>query len=207
MPEKLDIDSLVQEGPFERDEVVRMIDSVVRKVSISGIDNEGAGIVSDIQELGQIIEQMRRDIGRSGVGDIKDKHIPTATDELDAVVGSTEDATGAIMDACEAIQGFVSESGGAVSDKIDAEVIKIFEACSFQDITGQRISKVVGTLKEIEAKVAVILDALGGAIPASSEGAGDATATDSEADLLNGPQMPGEGVSQSDVDKLLSDFD
>ena len=40
---------------------------------------------------------------------------------------------------------------------------RIYEACGFQDITGQRITKVVATLKAIERKVAQIVATFGGA--------------------------------------------
>ncbi len=79
---------------------------------------------------------------------------------------------------------------------------RIYEACSFQDITGQRITKVVGTLKTIEAKVAHILHVF----------AGHATADPrpppvQEGSLLNGPQLPAQAMGQSDIDALLASFD
>ena len=45
--------------------------------------------------------------------------------------------------------------------KLQDAVTQIYEACSFQDITGQRITKVVTTLKAIEGKVAHIISTFG----------------------------------------------
>ena len=45
--------------------------------------------------------------------------------------------------------------------KLQDAVTRIYEACSFQDITGQRITKVVTTLKVIEEKVAHIISTFG----------------------------------------------
>ena len=81
---------------------------------------------------------------------------------------------------------------------------RIYEACSFQDITGQRINKVVGTLKTIEAKVVQIVATFGnGDRETLDEFAGVAT----DAALLNGPQHPAVAMDQSDIDKLLASFE
>jgi chemotaxis protein CheZ len=83
--------------------------------------------------------------------------------------------------------------------------MKIFEACSFQDITGQRISKVVGTLREIEGAVDKLLNLFG---PGDADPLPEMEDTRSEDEqLLNGPQLDGQGVSQDDIDKLLAEFD
>ena len=50
---------------------------------------------------------------------------------------------------------------GEPATKLQDATTRIYEACSFQDITGQRITKVVTTLKTIEAKVAQIVATFG----------------------------------------------
>jgi chemotaxis protein CheZ len=83
---------------------------------------------------------------------------------------------------------------------------KIYEACNFQDITGQRITKVVMTLKHIDTKVGALLTALGDELGPTK--IGDDTMVqqpphDNPASLLNGPQLPGRGVDQDHIDRLL----
>jgi len=108
------------------------------------------------------------------------------------------------MDSCEAIQGLASDCGDTGNTIID-ETNKIFEACSFQDITGQRISKVVKTLKDIETSVDDLLNLFG---PVDKSKVGELTDDrDDDEKLKNGPQMAGQGVSQDDIDKLLAEFD
>ena len=81
----------------------------------------------------------------------------------------------------------------------------IFEACSFQDITGQRIAKVVETLQHIEDRVARFAEATrtrdAGGFATADEAAKAARA---EKLLLHGPQLAGQGVSQADVDSMLN---
>src|SRR5712691_2534520 len=78
--------------------------------------------------------------------------------ELDAVVTGTEQATQNILKAAEDIDQIAStmssllkgEYAQGLAQDMRDHVVKIFEACNFQDLTGQRISKVVTTLKFIE---------------------------------------------------------
>ncbi|HRC26778.1 MAG TPA: protein phosphatase CheZ [Alphaproteobacteria bacterium] len=191
---------------FKRDQVVKIISSVISKVESSEMISRDM-LYRELRDLHQIIEDARREIGLSRPGEICNKHIPSATDELDAVVAATAEATGTIMDCCEAIEGGCAGLDPAQAEPISGAVMKIYEACSFQDITGQRITKVVRTLKEIDAKVDSLLSLLGADKLANGEGESDSRAPQGDAALLNGPQLPGAGISQSDIDKLLAEFD
>ena len=149
---------------------------------------------------------MHADIIASQGHDVSDKHIPSATDELDAVVGATEDASAQIMDATEAIQGCAGKVADEnVKNEILAHSTKIFEACSFQDITGQRISKVIKTLHDIEMAVDKLLNLFDPVAQSERLVAEDNRNEDDK--LKNGPQLAGEGVTQDDIDKLLAEFD
>ena len=197
-----------EQQSYERDQVVEIINSVVSKIENVGGDATTTGIFKELKTLQRIIDEARNEIGLTRPADIKDKHIPTATDELDAVVESTAEATGTIMDSGELIMEKAGELGGDAGDAITAEVMKIFEACSFQDITGQRITKVVTTLKTIEDKVAKLIDVLGEKLPIEEQGEEDPDAGKTiEEKLLNGPQMPDKAITQGDIDKLLEEFD
>ena len=86
-----------------------------------------------------------------------------------------------------------------------AAVTRIYEACSFQDITGQRITKVVRTLKSIEDRIAAIVATFADRAP-GTEDAPRAPPQDRPS-LLNGPQLPGNGVDQAEIDRLLASLD
>ncbi|MGB0719632.1 MAG: protein phosphatase CheZ [Bdellovibrionales bacterium] len=210
---------------YERDQVIKIINSVISKVEHAE-DDSRLQIFSELKNLQTIIEDARSELGAMRPGEINDTHIPTATDELDAIVEATAEATGTIMDACEAIQEKIAGSPNEAA--ITEEIMKVYEACSFQDITGQRITKVVKTLKDIEGKVSNIIKLLASKIPGMADGkAGDddgnatggagavmgGAALDKDsveyekAHLLNGPQMPDKAISQDDIDKLLAEFD
>ncbi len=72
--------------------------------------------------------------------------------ELEAVVQATESAANTIMGAAEAINDWLRE-GRRDPESVDAMAAKvnaIFEACTFQDITGQRIRRAIKQLQQVE---------------------------------------------------------
>jgi chemotaxis protein CheZ len=87
---------------------------------------------------------------------------------------------------------------------VDQHMLILFEACSFQDITGQRIAKVVETLQHIEERVSRFAEVMQAkdldGFMSDREKAANARR---ERLLVNGPQMTGEAIAQNDVDSLL----
>ena len=72
--------------------------------------------------------------------------------ELEAVVQATETAANRIMEAAEAIGDWL-RTGARDADSVEAvaeRVNAIFEACSFQDITSQRIRRAIEHLQQVE---------------------------------------------------------
>jgi chemotaxis protein CheZ len=181
------------------------IESAVRAVlgSMAGdLSATEAALLAELAGLGRTVARAKEEIARLKVDDITDSHIPTATDELDAIVDHTAQATNEILDCCEVLEGVAGRVGGAEAEALQGVITRVYEACSFQDITGQRIGKVVTALKAIEARVSSVtgrfLEGRGGAEPAEPVTEGRR--------LAEGPQLPGAGVSQADIDRLLAEF-
>lgn len=191
---------------YERDKVIKIIGSVIQKVE-KDQDISREAIAQQLMDLRKSIEEMRTEIHQMRAEDITAKDIPTATDELDAIVDATATATGNIMDACEHMENTIPGIEAPYGSQIQDQVVKIYEACSFQDITGQRISKVVKTLRVIEEKVSHLLVAMGDQTTASDHSSEDSPGTEDDQSLLNGPQMPGDAINQAEIDKLLAEFD
>lgn len=173
-------------------------------------------VLEELEELSSFIENTKAEIAAINPEEIPDEHIPEATDERDAVIEATEVATNSIMEAAEMIEGVAEEVTDEQADILSQAVTQIYEACSFQDITGQRIHKVVGALIEIERKVETVVekfgpdretrDALKRQRQADKENA-EAGATEiNEEDLLQGPQLTENANSQDDIDALLADM-
>ena len=187
----------------KKEKIVKIIASVIDKVDHNQQVSLNS-ILVQLRDLLLVIEETRHEISSLSPQEIKGKHIAGATDELDAIIVATSEATSSIMDSCDAIQEKAAAIGGEEADAVNEEIMKIYEACSFQDITGQRISKVVTTFQAIESKIDHLVSILGikvkEYVPEEDKREGDER-------LLNGPQLPPEAISQDDIDKLLAEFD
>jgi chemotaxis regulatin CheY-phosphate phosphatase CheZ len=166
------------------------------------------GLFEHIQKIRREIAAIRRP------GEGKDR-FDQMSDELDAIVEHTESATNAIMENVEAISDLVTQvraksrdaEVGGLLGKVDEHAGEIFTACSFQDITGQRITKVVRSLKFVEERINALIGMWGREELAALRPEEPAAPVDADKALLNGPQLAGEGVSQADVDRLLDGTD
>ena len=121
--------------------------------------------------------------------------------ELEAVMQGSEQATQKILAAAEEIDQAANNLSAALkhdseqglAQDIRDRVIAIFEACNFQDLTSQRVAKVMASLDRIDQQIAHTLDEL----------ARDA------APPMHGPRLAGDRghVSQSDVDSMFAGRD
>ncbi len=194
----------------DRAEIAEVVQSIV--TSLSGdLSPADLTLYKELEALARFIHDAKGEIAALRPQDIRDKHLPTATDELDAIVGATAEATHAILDAVESIEKISSTLPPEAGQGLGDHVVAIYQACSFQDITGQRINKVVKTLKQIENKVDQLLSAFGDEVAQQrAKAAAEAAAAEQEKKaareehLLNGPQHSHEAVSQADIDALFS---
>lgn len=122
--------------------------------------------------------------------------------ELAAITQDTETATNTIMTAAETVMAMEAVDP-QLAGRITDEVMKMFEACAFQDITGQRISKIIRLLNQIEARVADLAAAVG---IGEEVAVAEVTAAELRAQnlLLNGPALDGPETKQADIDALFA---
>ncbi len=190
-----------------RDEAQRIVDTYhVQLVEMQKLKGE-------LVIIHNAINRTKQEIATLHATGFHGENMSRMTHELDAVVNGTEQATQSILSMVEDIDQLASnlietapnEAEQTVGREIQERVVKVFEACNFQDITGQRISKVVNTWKFIESHVNQMMEIWGGIeafkdfIPeAPSKPAGDQA-------LLNGPKLDDDvgHASQDDIDALF----
>lgn len=178
--------------------------------SASGLDPK---LHSEIMNLIQYIQRLRIEI--AGIANQREDQtaFDSMADRLDAIVASTAEATDSILAAMEDVDGAVDELRtqpgpdkiDQICDRISEKVMGAMEACSFQDLTGQRVNKVVASLKFVEERVNAMADLCGRAEIESLES--DAPLPPQQIDdgiALDGPQRPGEAISQDEIDNLFS---
>lgn len=161
----------------------------------------------ELQEMAATIEQARREVAALQPKNADSNRLMIATNELDAIVSTTERASFDILQSAERLMELAARARKAGTDAelcnaMEAAVTDIFTACSFQDLTGQRTSKVVGALRYVEQRVMAMMSLWaaepGRAAPPPSE----PEDTRPDAHLLGGPSD--NGVSQDDVDALMN---
>jgi len=161
----------------------------------------------ELQKLADYIQSAKREIAAIRPDEIRARHIPMATDELDAVVDATAEATGIILDSAESLEKVAAAMPIEAGEEIRNIATRIYEACNFQDVTGQRITKVVRALKHIEEKIDALLTAFGEGIKApAAAGTPSAPVPGDESYLLHGPQLPQGANKQDDIDAILANL-
>ena len=145
-----------------------------------------------------------------------------ASDQLEGIVATTEEATNRIMDAVEACQqrsnraarllaSFpASEKRGQLQELLGAmnqDYMEIITACSFQDITGQKVKRVIDLIRVLEEQVITLLVRVTTKLRAKESGA-DERETEAQARAALKKLRPkGErGFNQEEVDALLAEL-
>ena len=196
-------------GSVDPESLLGVVEAVIDSIE-GDMTAVGLKVYSDIEALARYINTARAEIAELRPDDINSEHLPAATDELTAIVGATEQATHTIFEAVENIEALTEKMDPEIAARVSAAITSVFEACGFQDITGQRITKVVRALQMIEAKVDALLQAFGDDIrrdgaprpPAKTKAPSGAPVRPDE-HLLNGPQLPENAISQDDIDALF----
>ena len=165
------------------------------------------------------IAQMVRMIGRAKleIASIKhpmaeeDDRMKLAAGELDAIVVATEASTQDILAASERMEILArtitglhpdDEEVAELGEQMANEIIKMFDACNFQDITGQRINKVVKTIHVIEEKILAMINIWGAEAFIDLPVASDPSASGDDP-LMNGPQLENQGITQDEINALF----
>lgn len=173
---------------------------------------EIARLRAEICLMSERIDDTKREISAIRPKNSADDRLIIVTNELDAIVDATERATQGILESAETVDDLARKLHTKTEDPetardieaIQEAVIRIFEESNFQDITGQRISKVVKTLQFIEERLNRMIDIWGhdslAEIPAAPV---EEVVVDEDSKLLNGPALGDQGISQADIDKLF----
>lgn len=170
----------------------------------------------DIGEMKDAIERTKAEIAQIKHDAVQGSHFDKASNELDAIVSQTEQATSDILAAAEKIQEIawtMREAGieEEICQAVEDLTTTIYMACSFQDLTGQRTQKVVHVLRYLEHRIDSMIDIWGmedaevRKTSAEAGNTGPVLDTRPDAHLLNGPALAGHGMDQGDVDDLLFD--
>jgi chemotaxis protein CheZ len=159
----------------------------------------------EIASVGQYVSRMKREIGALRPNELYRDQLPSAHGDLDSIREATASSANIIMSAAEGILAIEGTTLEAYRAEVEEKLMQIFEACTFQDITGQRVARVNDMLGQIEKR----LQRFALAVKASdARGGYDREAIMREARrevlIVEGPQNhAAAGVDQNAIDKLF----
>lgn len=161
----------------------------------------------ELQDMSATISHARREIAALRPTEDGNDRFSTATNELDAIIVSTERASSDILTSAERILDMIGKlrEGGDTAElysRIEGEVMEIFTACSFQDLTGQRTTKVINVLRYIEQRIGSMISIWGVDNVRPEDVPREPVDTRPDAHLLHGPSL--DGIRQNEVDDLMA---
>jgi len=164
------------------------------------------------------LNKMRRELASLQTPTDSGEVFASMADTLDDIVENTETASNTILESMEgieeelnALRAKADPEVDAICDRINDRSNAVFEACSFQDLTGQRITRVVKSLMFVEERITAMVrmwgkDELAKTVEEIQQEAGT-DPVDADKALLHGPQGNQAAISQADVDKMFSQDD
>jgi chemotaxis protein CheZ len=218
--------SAPDEGAVERHgEIMKMLEAIkesivpAKEISTTILEEhrrdmqEALRLKVELDSIYEAIERTKREIATLRYAGAQGKEITRVTDELGEIVTGTENATNSILASAERIDELAGNlaarlSGGDrdFAKEVSDQVISIFEACNFQDITGQRISKVVNAMKFVEERVHQMINIWGGLESFKDIEMVEDKNRQGDAALLNGPALASDlGVTSQDAIDALFD--
>ena len=175
-----------------------------------GMSATSKDLNAELVSLFSYVTRLRQEIASINRGQGGTEQFKSMSDQLDAIVEATEEATNTIMESMEGNENAVTELRKSISDpeqiKLLDQIIdngsNVFQACAFQDITGQRVSKIVKSVIYVEQRVHNLVDIWGKSELEEIEVEEQEETEDEK--LLRGPKLQGqEALDQNDIDSLF----
>lgn len=195
-----------QAGSNEQANTLRLDDAhgylnrMIKELRGQGAERKSS-LVAVLEYLSHHISRTREQIGTLRIGSSRPNPLSSTADQLEEVVGETAKATHEIISAAEEIERLAGKADLETAQALNAAVIRIYEASAFQDISGQRIAKVIGALQFIDAQIVELIWACG-PLPEMTE---PVESESGDEKLLNGPQLQRDASRQNEIDKMFAE--
>lgn len=156
------------------------------------------------------ITRVRQEIASISRPADEEHHFDSMSDQLDAVIKATDDASHTIMGCAEVNDDAITELRKTIKDPgqlkqldiISNNSMDIIQACSFQDLTSQRVTKVARSITYVEDRVAALAEVWGKEELDKVELEGSSKTEDEK--LLNGPALDmSQSIDQDAIDALF----
>lgn len=168
------------------------------------------------REIGTVavrMAELRTAISRLGVLDIAETKLGAVHVDINDVLASTRSAADTILEAAEDLLA-ATQTGNDYRMLVEQRMFALMEACSFQDLTGQRLQRVTHTLQAMEERLRIFAGtvkvghgtALSGEVGPDTVFQGEVErqrAARNDANMVHGPGGAG-AIPQETVDWLFA---
>ena len=169
---------------------------------------------TEISSLVQYVRRFRQEIAQMYQRQNDQTHFEGMADQLAAITQATEKATDTILHSVEKVDDIADKIREVkdiselpdLCDQLNDSTMTAMESCTFQDITGQRVTKIISSMRFVEERVEALADIWGkDDIEETAVGMGDQSEQMEEDEkLLQGPALDeNSAISQDDIDKLF----
>ncbi len=182
------------------------------KLSAKKENLDPAFLGENLEKLFAYVDKVRMEIAALNLPEKDSDHdrFQAMSKQLDGILEATVDASDKIMGAVEKNNEAIEKLQALVSDDEQSAVIEeivdghneIFEACAFQDLTGQRVTQLSKSVSYVEERVSALHELWGKDELDKIELEPEKELTEDEK-LLNGPQAKAEALNQADIDALF----
>ncbi len=159
-------------------------------------------LAREVDAVAAYINELRSAINGLGILDMTNRKLSAAQIDLNEVIIVTRNATDAVLETAEALLA-TPLTNNEYRTLVEERMIGLMEACSFQDLTGQRLTRVSQTLGVIEERLKTFATSARAKPSEPQRGTEETKLDDWKArHLLHGPGSP-DGLEQDSVDNLL----
>lgn len=171
---------------------------------------ETEALRTELMGLLKYINRVRLEIATISRPADEEHQFVTMSDQLDAVIKATDDASNSIMASAESNEDIIAKlratltdpKQAALLDKLSENDMNIIQACSFQDLTSQRVTKVARSITYVEDRVSALADVWGREELEKVVVKAEEKTADQK--LLHGPALdPKKSISQDEIDALF----
>lgn len=209
LPERLAALREKSGGRVDLDAIEDIAQSIVETYEGQGAPAD-LGFTRRIDEFLDIYHRAEESLAPLLSSEFRRVRLSEAIDHLGEVIRESEAATQKILESVEEIESHAARGRGARADGLRRNATEILEAANFQDITGQRISKVLKTIQmlaECLDDTAATFDKYGLGFPSQEVSQETETSDIPDQALLHGPQLAQDALSQDDIDALFDSLD
>ena len=219
-------------------DVVKQIIHHVKAIMEGELHLKDLELYGDLGELARYINETKKSLKKFSNLDIVENELPETSDQLEGILEATEEATNQILTLTEELlqdngaisqkilqlkesvkdqslngtQGILNDLDTKNSDNYN-KLLSIMTACNFQDLTGQRIQKIVELVRDIESKIMTMVISFNlkikgkdGDVDKEKIAKEEKLLEQYQADLMKGPQRKDVAVKQDEVDDLLAEL-